>query len=112
MKRARRVLKFIGIGLGVLLGLVAIFVAWNWPALSAFPSLPAGYEAKELCSCLFVEGRPQPDCEAFIRQNVVPIDGRSFDMEGKAVTVTALWNTRRAHFVSERFGCVIDRAGE
>lgn len=112
MKRARKVLQVLGIGLGVLLGLVAIFVAWNWKALSAFPSLPAGYEAKELCSCLFVEGRPQPDCEAFIRQNVVPIDGRSFDMEGKAVTVTALWNTRRAHFVSERFGCVIDGARE
>lgn len=112
MKRAKRVLKIVGIVLGVILGLVGIFVAWNWKALSAFPSLPSGYEAKELCSCLFVEGRPQPDCEAFIRQSVVPIDGRSFDMEGKAVTVTALWNTRRAHFVSERFGCVIDGPGK
>ena len=112
MKRAKRILKIVGIGLGVIVGLVALFVAWNWKALSAFPSLPAGYEAKELCSCLFVEGRPQPDCEGFIRQTVVPIDGRAFDMEGKAVTVTALWNTRRAHYVAERFGCVIDGAGK
>ena len=112
MKRAKKVLKAVGLVLLGILVLVGIFVAWNWKALSAFPSLPAGYEAKELCSCLFVEGRPQPDCEAFIRQNVVPIDDRSFDMEGKAVTVTALWNTRRAHYVSERFGCVIDGRGE
>lgn len=112
MKRAKKALKAVGMGLGVILVLVGIFVAWNWQALSAFPTLPAGYEAKELCSCLFVEGRPQPECEAFIRQDVVPIDGRSFDMEGKSVTVTALWNTRRAHYVSERFGCVIDGAGE
>ncbi len=112
MKRLERALRFIGIGLGVLLCLAGLFVAWNWATLSSFPTLPAGYEAKELCSCLFVEGRPQPDCEAFIRQTVVPIDGRSFDVEGKAVTVTALWNTRRAHFVSPRHGCVIDGAGQ
>jgi hypothetical protein len=106
--KLKRALKIVGIVLASLLGLAAVFVAWNWPALSVFPALPSGYEAKELCSCLFVEGRTQPECEAFIRQSVVPIDGRSFDMEGKSVTVTALWTTRSARFVSPRFGCVID----
>jgi len=108
----KRALKWIGIVLGAILVCAGIWVAWNWKALSAFPGLPSGYEAKELCSCLFVEGRSQPDCEAFIRQTVVPIDGREFDMEKKTVRVKALWTERSAHFVSARYGCVIDGAGE
>ncbi len=108
----KKALKVVGIGLGVLLLAVLMFVLLNWKHLRAFPRLPSGYEAKELCSCLFVEGRSQPECEAFIRQSVVPIDSRSFDMEGKKVTVTALWTSRSAHWVSPRYGCVLDPAAK
>lgn len=104
----KRVLKIIGVGFGMTLALGGAWVAYEWPSLSAFPALPSGYEAKELCSCMFVEGRSQADCEAFIRQSVVPIDGRSFDVEGKAVSVKALWRERRAHVVDARHGCVLD----
>lgn len=104
----KRALKFFGVGLGTVIALALAFVAYNWSMLSVFPDLPSSYEAKELCSCLFVEGRSQADCEAFIRQDVVSIDGRDFDMEGKAVTVRALWNENRAHYVSPRHGCVLD----
>lgn len=106
--KLRRILKFVGVGVGLVLTIVAFFVVWNWRQLSAFPALPSSYEAKELCSCLFVEGRTQAECEAFVRQDVVPIDGRTFDMEGKSVTVRALWTETRAHHVSPRVGCVLD----
>ena len=106
--KVRKLLGFIGKALGVVLVLVAIVVAWNWSQLSAFPDLPSSYEAKELCSCLFVEGRDQEHCEGFIRQDVVPIEGRSYDMSGKTVTVRALWTENRAHYVSPRVGCVLD----
>lgn len=105
----KKALKWIGSILGMLLLCVLIFVVLNWKHLAAFPRLPSGYEAKELCSCLFVEGRSQPDCEAFIRQSVVPIEGRSFDMKQRTVTVTALWQTRSATWVSPRHGCVIEK---
>ncbi|MCX4242194.1 hypothetical protein [Paraliomyxa miuraensis] len=108
LSKLPKLLVLLGKLLGVVLVLVAMFVAWNWSQLSAFPELPSSYEAKELCSCLFVEGRDQQHCEGFIRQDVVPIDERSYDMEGKAVSVRALWVETRAHYVSPRAGCVID----
>jgi len=104
----KRVLKLFGLTLLGLLLLASLWVASQWPALSAFPALPGAYEAKELCSCLFVEGRDQPACEAFIRQTVVPIDRREIDLPGRAVTVTALWTTRSARYIGPRDGCVLD----
>jgi hypothetical protein len=104
----KRLLKIAGLSLLAILALAGVYVAWNFRALSAFPALPSGYEAKELCSCLFVEGRSEADCEAFIRQTVVPIEGRHIDKDKRSVRVTALWTTRRASFVSERYGCVLD----
>lgn len=106
--KVRKILARLGMGLGVVLALVAGFVLWNWAQLSAFPGLPSSYEAKELCSCLFVEGRTEEQCEGFIRQDVVSIDGRTYDMDGKSVTVRALWTESRAHHVSARAGCVLD----
>jgi hypothetical protein len=104
----KRVLKWLGLLLlGLLLGAVGVG-AYHWDALSSFPALPSSYEAKELCSCLFVEGRPQADCEKFIRQDVVGIDGRDYDMQQKTVTVRALWTENRARFVSPRLGCALE----
>ncbi len=104
----KRLLNYLGALLLALLVLAGLYLAYEWKALSAFPGLPAAYEAKELCSCLFVEGRPQADCEAFVRQTVVTIDARRYDMSAKTVEVRALWTTRRAHHESTRTGCVLD----
>jgi hypothetical protein len=104
----RRALKIFGALLLAVLALAGLYLAYEWKALSAFPGLPAAYEAKELCSCLFVEGRPQADCEAFVRQTVVAIDARRYDMDARTVEVRALWTTRRAHHESARTGCVLD----
>ncbi|HGG57624.1 MAG TPA: hypothetical protein ENK31_07505 [Nannocystis exedens] len=104
----RKILKIIGALIGLVIAVAAVFVLLNWSTLSSFPAMPSSYEAKELCSCLFVEGRSQEQCEAFIRQDVVGIDGRDFDVEGKRVTVRALWSENSAHYVSARYGCVLD----
>lgn len=104
----KRALKIIGLVFLAILLLVGGVVAYLWEPLSTFPQMPSAYEAKELCSCLFVEGRPQDACELFIKQDVVSIDGRSFDMEKKTVSVKALWNEGRARYVSPTYGCVIE----
>jgi hypothetical protein len=104
----RKVLKIVGAVIGCVVAAGAVFVLFNWSTLSTFPAMPSSYEAKELCSCLFVENRSQADCEAFVRQDVVNIDGREYDMEGKKVTVRALWSENSAHYVSKRYGCVLD----
>lgn len=104
----KRILKVFGwIVLAVLVALVAVLIVL-WEPLSSFPKMPSSYEAKELCSCLFVEGRPQADCERFIKQSVVSIDGRTIDAEKKTVAVSALWTESRARFVSPRYGCVAE----
>ncbi|MEZ4385870.1 MAG: hypothetical protein R3A79_31415 [Nannocystaceae bacterium] len=104
----RKALKILGAVVGCVVAAAAVFVLFNWSTLSTFPAMPSSYEAKELCSCLFVEGRAQADCEAFVRQDVVAIDSRVYDMEGKRVRVRALWSESSAHYVSPRYGCVLD----
>jgi len=106
--RIRKALKIIGTIVALVFALGAAFFLLNWTVLTSFPALPSSYEAKELCSCIFIEGRTQAECEAFIRQDVVGIDGRDFDVDGKRVTVRALWSENTAHYVSPRLGCVID----
>jgi hypothetical protein len=105
MKVFWKLLKYLGLTLLFALSVAGGFVAFHWKALSTFPGMPSAYEAKELCSCLYVEGRPKEACEQFIRQSVVPIQGRDFDAAGKSVTVRALWTASKARYVSARYGC-------
>jgi hypothetical protein len=104
----KRILRIIGAFLLLVLLLVGGFVGYYWQEVSGFPATPSSYEAKELCSCLFVENRPQKDCEQFIKQNVVPIDSRAFDLPNKRVTVKALWISSSAKYISAKYGCVIE----
>lgn len=112
MTRTRSWLKRVLLGAGLALGLaiagVGIWVAMNWSAVSDIPNLPSAYEAKEMCSCLFVEGRDQESCERFVRQTVLPSDRRVIDREAKTVTAEALWIESRARYVSQRHGCVLE----
>jgi hypothetical protein len=109
MKIFLKILKYLGLGLIFVLAFAGGFVTYHWKTLSAFRDLPSSYEAKELCSCLYVEGRPREACELFIRQTVVPIQGRDFDDAAKAVTVRALWTSSTARYTSPRYGCQLDR---
>ena len=87
----------------VTLGIGAVVPMWE--ALSAFPQMPSAYEAKEMCSCRWVEGRTAGACEKFVAQSVVPIQGRDVDEAAKKVTVHALWTSSSAHWVDARTGC-------
>lgn len=99
------------VALGVLGALVAAAGAWiapQWAALSTFPRMPSAYEAKETCSCRFVEWRDAAFCDAFVHQDVVPSQGREVDEAARRVTARALWVTSSARWVSEREGCVLE----
>ncbi len=94
-----------------LFGLAAIaLLAWaavNRQHLEHFPSIISSFYAKQMCSCLFVVGLSEERCHNESRQ-YVPISGCEIDWENKAVTVRGLGRTNRAHYVNDRFGCVLD----
>lgn len=104
----KRFFKILGLFLLMVLLVAGGWVAYHWEVVSTFPGMPSAYEAKELCSCLFVEGRGEEECTLFVRQDVVPIDARVIDMEEKTVTVEALFTSRRARFLGLRYGCVLE----
>lgn len=110
--KRRRVIRRGLVGLGMILGVVllglGVWVAFHWPEVSDMQTLPSAYEAKEMCSCLFVEKQSRELCERFVGQDILPIDGRSVDTTNRSVTVRALWSASRARHVSDRLGCVLD----
>ena len=110
--KARRALRKAGkiaaMGLALVLLVAGAWVAAHWDEVADIPRLPSAYEAKEMCSCLFVEGHPQEFCERFVRQDTLPIQGRTVDTAQRTVTVRALWLSSRARHVSGDFGCVLD----
>lgn len=97
------------VGLGLFAGLlVLVGVAVVGPIagpLSAFPQMPSAYDAKETCSCRWVEGRPAAYCDAWVAQSVVPMQGREVDEAARKVTSRALWTSSSAQWVDARTGC-------
>jgi hypothetical protein len=103
-----RALKALG-GLLVLgvaaIGTAAAVYPDQAASLVAFPGLASAYDAKEACSCRYVEGRTQLQCEQFVAQDVVPISGRVFDDAAKTVTTTALGVSTTVRWKGLREGC-------
>lgn len=105
--RARRLLVGALVG-AALCGGVGLGLGDTVVQLATFPNMPGAYEAKEYCSCRFVEGRDAAHCDQYIAQDVVPRQWRKVDEANKRVTARALWRTHSAQWVSERLGCVLE----
>lgn len=70
--------------------------------------LATGYNAKEMCSCLFVMQMPVDYCQDWTRASPAVVRFK-IDDELKTVESTGLLNWgNRARFVSDQFGCVLD----
>lgn len=104
----RRWLLRIVLGVPVLLlVLVAVFVAWNWSYVRAFPAILPGFYAKEWCSCRYAMRQGDAYCDVYARQ-WLPISEFKHDEAAKRITVRALGVTRSASVISEREGCRLD----
>jgi len=70
--------------------------------------LITGYTAKEFCSCLFVMEQTEDFCRAWTKASPAVATVR-IDREHKVVESSAglMWGAR-AHFVDERFGCLLE----
>lgn len=70
--------------------------------------LASAFSAKEMCSCLFVSGRPEAECKAYTKVDPAVAHYR-VDWEEKRVSATALaMGHTTAHWVDERTGCMMD----
>lgn len=99
--------KIIGRTLALLVVLIVFWVTSNLSDIKAFPSIISSYYAKEFCSCYFVVGREEKACHTYVKQ-YIPIQDFHIDTESKKVTVTGLYRTNSAKYVSERYGCVLE----
>lgn len=70
--------------------------------------LGTGFNAKELCSCVFVVGQDPETCAAILKVSPDVARGR-VDLEARTATSKALggW-ARTARYVDEQTGCVLD----
>jgi hypothetical protein len=95
------------------LALAAVLVGAG-PAFAAQPAAPpaivtigANYVAKQLCSCLFVAGRPETSCRAEFKPRI-DIFQIGIDRQGlpARASVTASLGPAEAHAIYERpYGC-------
>lgn len=75
---------------------------------NALLMLATGFAAKEGCSCIFVTGRDEETCKAYLKVSPDVAKIR-VDYEAKRVTSRALgMSPSRARWVSERDGCVLE----
>ncbi|MEM7020692.1 MAG: amidase [Pseudomonadota bacterium] len=78
--------------------------------LTAFPTTSSAFRAKEICSCLFVEKQREAVCEKYPPGLVTSLsDGHLIDRENRRVTSTGLGRHSTAYFVSERYGCILEK---
>lgn len=70
--------------------------------------LASGFAAKEACSCVFVAGRSEEECAAWVKVSPAVASFR-VDRERKRVVAHALGTSgASATFVDEAHGCVLD----
>lgn len=106
--KARRVLVGAVLALLLACGGARLALGDTFVQLVTFPNMPGAYEAKEYCSCRFVQGRDAVHCDGYIAQDVVPRQWREVDEQARRVTARALWRTHSARWISERQGCVLE----
>ncbi len=72
------------------------------------PALAVAFRAKEMCSCLFVEGRDEAYCRAWTQVSPdlarVEVNARDRSVGARALL---LWSARARH-VDVRRGCVLE----
>ncbi len=73
-----------------------------------FAPVPSVYQSKELCSCLFVEGRGEQQCRDYVAQSTVPVNNTIIDWEKKTVRATSLGVTNKAVYKGPRDGCGVE----
>ncbi len=103
-------------GLGAVLALTAAARAAETPAGPAPPGpaiiqIGSAYIAKQMCSCLFVAGRPETSCRAEFKGQIEPFTV-TVDRAGQPATskvTAALASTVAEANYDRRYGCTIAR---
>ena len=103
----KKIIKFFGILAAALILLVGIFIAANWTDIKNFQPMASGAFSKFMCSCMFVEGRSEEECQNWSHLSV-PQQNYSVDRAKKSVTATALWYRNTSRYMGDRYGCTLE----
>jgi len=99
--------RIVFISFVILCAAIVALIAYGGDMLR-MPKIGAGFYAKEFCSCYFVNNQPEDFCRNLVQQ-YIPLTELTIDHAHKSVEATSLGAKRKAHWVSERFGCVLNR---
>ena len=94
------------IGLGALVSIVMLLLAFNWSHLSKQAELGARYTARVACSCRYVEGRDLASCETD-REPGTEIVSLRDDPPAERVFASVPFLAEAAAEKRGRFGCVL-----
>ncbi len=101
--------KLLGWALAFMLLVTVAFRIWVYPSLE----IAAGYNAKVLCSCIFVSGLSQEEAEATdLNYSLLGLSNNTVDHETKTVRSSVWGFHKKVALYREGFGCTMVKAAD
>jgi len=105
--RFKSLIKYVLAGVGILILLMASYVAFYWSDFKAFRGVLAAYHSHLYCSCFYVTKQSDEVCQDWSRQ-YLPLQSFSNELSSKTVTSRAFGVSTKARFVNEKEGCILE----
>lgn len=95
----------------VLAAVLTGFVWWHWATWQRRADIAAGFGARVVCGCRYVEGRPMGSC----RTDLAGLPGMvlvhlSDDGDARRVDAAVPFLARRSSHMVDGYGCMMDSA--
>ncbi len=91
----------------ILILFLLAFLGLNWKHFKNFPQVLPTFQAKEVCSCLYVSEQGENYCRELVRQ-WLPSATLIIESEARRVKARAFGVERSARFESFKYGCQLE----
>ncbi|KFG91326.1 hypothetical protein BV98_000817 [Sphingobium herbicidovorans NBRC 16415] len=86
---------------------LTILLAWNWTSLRAQAAVGAGFGARVICSCRYVEGRSMDSCRGDKEPGMALVT-LSDDPESRSIDASVPLLASRTARYRQGWGCLLD----